>query len=270
MAPARISKHASTLALLTFALGSTAACTSELVVSREDFAHYVTVARCEAYFACECSMYGDSVWRDIETCMELGEEWLTEFADTVEDAGLKYDASCPANYADELEALACSNDWTRAQQDCSVCLSFHGDVPEGEPCDHVPAGAVKYSTCAQGLVCANDGDGGRVCTDPCDDRVQYLEQGEPCDGPEADQCLIDLACIDGTCQAAPGVFEPCPELRCADAYCDQDAGGGPSCVPLLPNDAECEADRECETRSCDGWVGTCSEPMPLACANTNF
>lgn len=263
--------------VLPLLFASVAGCSSTTEsgeVAAEDYPRAISQTRCDSHFACDCNAFTDQPWTE-EGCVDVGAEALTMMVEDMLALGYTYDPSCPARFANRVDELSCSTDWSRINQECETCRSFHGDVQEGQPCEAAPySPGPRYSNCAQGLSCDYDEQTEQsICSDPCKNRTVYLEDGEACDGAEADQCLMDLACGDsGVCEPAPGVGEPCPDLRCSDAYCDQDAANGPTCIPLLAVGESCLDDRECENRWCVNFGGGsfCDDPYPRVCRFYDF
>jgi len=221
----------------------------------DDYAQALAEAICGPQFACGC---GDLSYANEQQCVDERKAILEMRAAAAQAEGLTYDESCSEIELNYYADLGCAPDTKDIA--CVVCNAYHGDLEEDAACESGQSG---YTPCAQGLEC-RDG----VCTNPCQE-TEIVGQGGTCDfetkvcDPDA-----DLYC-DGmtlTCLAAPKVGEPCVNLFCGnEAWCNGEDPGGPICMPLRALDELCQADRQCESKSCDLDTGRCVPTTPLVC-----
>lgn len=221
----------------------------------DEYAVALATAICSPQFACGCAGLN---YVNEQACIEERKAILDMRAAAAQAEGLTYDESCSEiqlNFYAELGCAPNSDDVS-----CLVCNAYHGDLAEGAECQNGDSG---YPTCAQGLDC-RDG----ICTDPCPE-VEIVPEGGTCDF-EMKVCDVDadLYC-DGTtltCLEAPKVGEPCVNLFCGnEGWCNAEDPGGPICLPLRALDELCQADRQCESKSCNLDSGRCVATTPLIC-----
>lgn len=115
---------------------------------------------------------------------------------------------------------------------------------KGEVCEPLVGG------CGPGLVC--DGASSR-----CD---SLGELGEACIEGESACLGSDLVCLEGRCELAPTLFDPCdPTLpgHCGFGFCAAD-GLTATCRPFLAPGAACQDEAQCGALSC--LDGVCAAP----------
>lgn len=251
-------------ALVLLCLGALApiACQADAPIFERDASHAVAERYCAEVFSCQC--LDPAGFASEEGCVAtLSAALLDRQLAAVED-GLHYDPSCIEARLDAITALGCSRD-PQAQETCSACFAYHGEVPESAPCTRHG----EYSDCEQGLACVTregfDGEPVDICAPAC----LREGEGEPCSfaGPgfyALGDCEEGLVCdvnASGRCVPLPGPGAPCEQetLCSADAWCDASADP-PICAALERDGDGCAADVECASTWCDGG-GRCRQPL---------
>jgi hypothetical protein len=191
-------------------------------------------------------------------CEQLTRPLLEDSAELAMSAGLTYSLDCMERHNHETPQCPMVSD-SGSLLPCEVdCQVFHGAQEEGDPCDAV---GYRMSDCRQELVCGAD----RVCHQPCDAPL-IAPAGGYCGAARGMwfvTCDTGLACgVDGTCQPAQGIGEPCDDTSpCApDSWCDPNVA---TCVARLGGGASCYVDEACQSRICKD--GLCFVPESPEC-----
>lgn len=192
----------------------------------------------------------------MEACAMEVRPYIEDSVQAAIDAGLHYSEDCMDRslYFANPPTLP-SGTWLDCENDCQI---FHGDLPEGTPCDSF---GHRMSDCGQGLVCAPD----RTCHAPCDFSFVAPNGGfcGPVRGMWGVTCDAGLACnADGTCEPAATLGSACDlTTPCAvEGWCNPDTA---SCIARRAAPSPCGEHEQCVSNLCVG--GECVESQWLEC-----
>jgi hypothetical protein len=239
---------------------------------------------CGAFTSCDC----DPANKAPEGCDAQIDDQMRQALGDATAAGLEYDAACMGELLSTVRELGCRDitDFTFdelvalvSEYDCKV---FNGTAQPGEACESVeglgdscavgvecvaelcvaiPEPAAEgedcefdsdfFTACEVGTVCLDlDGDGQQqpLC-------VVLPDAGDACLGA-AQYCNTGLACVDGTCDLAPGDGEACNieggalcgeglECNFETIVCQPLPVGGEACTGSCAEGFECGNDDRC-------------------------
>jgi hypothetical protein len=235
---------------------------------------------CAQFESCDC----DPASAAPDGCEASIEDQVREAQGDATAAGLEYDAACMGKYLSGYRELGCRtvSDFTFEELVALAreyqCKVYYGTDEPGEACETVEDlgdSCVVGSLCvdalcvaltdpvAEGQECNDDVNfvtacvAGTICLDIDDDGrpscVRIPELNDPCLGA-VQICNVGLACMDGTCLAAPGEGEachltggnPCGEgLECnfETSVCQLLPAGGEDCTFACADGFTCDGGR---------------------------